>query len=184
MDIIVYTCMSGDYDDISNYLNIDPCDKFVTHRMKAKLPKILPHKVLPEHDYSIWVDSNVTLKKTPEQLLEYFEYPDVGVFRHPVRKTINDEIDICNKWQLDNEKNLLYHMDKEGKLAWCGIIIRKNTHFVHAACEGWWAEICAGSSRDQISFPYTLGKLATYKGFLGDETQFFTYIDHKGRRNQ
>ena len=176
--------MSGGYDDISNYLNIAPCDKFVTHRMKAKLPKILPHKVLPEHDYSIWVDSNVTLQKSAIELLEYFEYPDVGVFRHPVRKTINDEIEICGKWKLDDEKNLFYHKDKEGKLAWCGIIIRKNIPSVHLACEQWWAEICAGSSRDQISFPYTLGKLATYKGFSGDESQFFISTNHKGRRNQ
>lgn len=28
--------------------------------------------------------------------------------------------------------------------------------------EQWWSEICRGSFRDQLSFPYTLGKVSKY----------------------
>ena len=47
-------------------------------------------------------------------------------------------------------------------LAACGIVVRKNTETVNRLNEKWWAEICRGSSRDQLSFPYTLGTISKY----------------------
>ena len=57
----------------------------------------------------------------------------------------------------------------------------KNCQEVNDLNERWWQEIIKGSSRDQLSLPYTLGKIATYKN-LGSGSQgesiFFYKRDH------
>jgi len=157
--IITYSSISGDYDNPINdgRIYINPSEKFSTHRLNAKLPKILPHKFLPKHNYSIWIDSNISLKVEPIDLLEIFDYPLCGVFYHPNRSNIDEEITACEN--LDTVHNLNYHKNKEGLLSMCGIIIRQNTPKVNELNEKWLIEILMGSSRDQLSFPYTLGTI-------------------------
>jgi hypothetical protein len=165
MKILLYSCVSGEYDNkIPDRLYVKPCDRFNTHRMNAKFPKILPHKIkeLENADYTIWADSNLVFKIDPLTLVKYFDYPKVGIFSH-IRSNINEEIDTCKIFKLDSPDRLDYHKNKNGKLACCFLIIRKNCEETNLLNERWWAEICAGSSRDQVSFPYTLGQIATYK---------------------
>lgn len=178
--IIVYSSVSGDYDEKieDGRIYIEPSDKFITHRMNAKIPKILPHKFLPPHEYSIWVDSNIHLKVEPQKLIDLFENPLCGVFVHPYRTTINEEINACI--ELDSIKNLNYHKNKSGALAACGFIIRKNTEEVNILNEKWMTEILLGSSRDQLSFPYTLGSIAkmiSVKNFIDNE--YYKILPHK-----
>jgi hypothetical protein len=179
--IVKYSSVSGEYDDKidDGRLYIDPSDKFIMHRLNAKIPKILPHKILPSHEYSIWVDSNIHLKVEPQKLIEIFDYPLCGVFLHPYRKTINEEIEACKN--LDSEKNLIFHKDKPGLLGACGIIIRKNVEEVNVLNEKWMTEILLGSSRDQLSFPYTLGEISKkiqIKGSFTDN-EYFKIFKHK-----
>jgi hypothetical protein len=157
--LIVYSCVSGGYDQQKeDRWYCEPAKRLVSHRMKAKQPKILPHKYFPDHEFTIWADSNLELKMSGEEILDFFGHPDVGVFEHPLRKTINEEIKAT--WGMDAPENLEYHRDGEGRLGSCNLIIRRNTPEVNQLCEAWWAEICVGSSRDQLSFPYTLGTIA------------------------
>jgi Protein of unknown function (DUF616) len=179
--IIVYSSLSGDYDEKieDGRIYIEPSDKFIKHRMNAKIPKILPHKFLPPHEYSIWVDSNIHLKVEPQKIIEVFENPLCGVFAHPYRTTINEEIDACI--ELDSIKNLNYHKNKLGALAACGFIIRKNTEEVNVLNEKWMTEILLGSSRDQLSFPYTLGEISKKIQIKGSFTnnEYFKIFNHK-----
>jgi hypothetical protein len=125
------------------------------------MPKILPHKFdLPEHDYSIWIDGNTSLKVPPEEIVEFFEYPKCGVFKHPWNRSIREEVEDCLELKLDEPEKINYHKDKTGVLAHCCFIIRKNDPTVQEYCEKWWEEIMRGSSRDQLSFPYTLGLIS------------------------
>ena len=161
---ILYSCVSGGYDDKQpDRIYIDPSDIFKTHRMNAKVCKTLSHKFFPDADYTIWADSNLMFKINPESLVEYFNYPLVGVFAHNERETINQEIEACKKLKLDDTAKLDYHKNKSGRLCCCFLIIRKNCQEVNILNEEWWSELCCGSSRDQLSFPYTLGKIATIK---------------------
>jgi hypothetical protein len=185
--IITYSSISGDYDDKINdgRLYIPPSNKFVTHRLNAKVAKIIPHKFLQNHDYSIWIDSNIHLKVDPKKLIEIFDYPLCGVFLHPSRTTINEEIVACTN--LDSKENLDYHKNKPGILCACGVIIRKNTKEVNDLNEQWFNEIILGSSRDQLSFPYTLGtitKTIKLKNNFKDN-EYFKILPHKAKnRNQ
>lgn len=184
MKIKVYSCVSGDYDvKLTDRIYIEPCNRFTTHRMNAKFPKILSHKIkeLEDADYTIWADSNIRFKIDPLSLVEYFSCPKVGIFSH-TKNSINTEIEACKLYKLDDNDRINYHKDKGGKLACCFLIIRKNCEEVSRLNEQWWAEICAGSSRDQLSFPYTLGKIATYKTLPNNdynENHMWTRLPHK-----
>ena len=162
--IVVYSCVSGGYDphwDDREYC--EPSNRFTSHRLRAKVPKILPHLYFPDADWTIWVDSNLELKMTGEEILDYFGRASCGVHSHPERETINQEIAICTKRQLDYVDAMEYHRDGENRLAACNLIVRQNHEVINCLSEKWWAQICAGSSRDQLSFPYTLGRIAEYK---------------------
>lgn len=166
-DVTVYSCMSNGYERIrDDRIYIPPSDKFKKGVLNAKIPKILSHKYI-DTEWSIWVDGNINFKIDPLELLDIFEYKEVGVFRHPQRSQVNQEIDICKRVKLDTPERLEYHRDNPGTLGYCGIIVRKNTATVAKYNEKWWAEICRGSNRDQVSFPYTLGQIANYKDLKG-----------------
>lgn len=162
-EIIVYSCFTPGYDDPvqDGRIYVDPSDIFKSDRLNAKLPKIFPKRYLPEHEYSIWVDANIELSCSPEELINLLPVnKTVAVFKHPFRETIQQEIEACKN--LDSEENLLYHSKREGKLAACGIIIRKNHYNNRAFENAWFREILFGSCRDQLSFPYTLGIISHY----------------------
>lgn len=162
MNIIKYSCHVGNRDNPikDDRVYVKGSDKFKSDRMNAKVPKVLPHLYLGNHDYSIWIDANLELLVSNEDLISLLGDDECMVFKHPYRKTINEEIKACK--HLDSVENINYHANKEGVLAACGIIVRKNTEIVNSLNEKWWVEICAGSSRDQLSFPYTLGTIAKY----------------------
>ena len=50
----------------------DPC-------RSAKAFKILPHKFLPEYDYSVWIDGNFIVKKHPKDLIEKYDLYNINV---------------------------------------------------------------------------------------------------------
>lgn len=167
MKIVMYSCMSDGYDHVKNdgRIYLPPDRSQISPRMSIKPIKVIPYMYdIPKHDWSIWIDSNIHIgNKTPEDILKMFNYAECGVYIHPKRKTINEEIKACIDQKLDNPNNCKYHINKPGLLAACGIVIRKNTTRVQELCNLWWQEILNGSSRDQLSFPYTLGTIAEYR---------------------
>ncbi|WP_370631018.1 glycosyltransferase domain-containing protein [Synechococcus sp. MU1617] len=60
--------------------------------MNAKIPKILSHIYFPDAQWTIWCDSNIKLLITPEELIRFFDFPNIGVYSHFKRDSINDEI--------------------------------------------------------------------------------------------
>jgi hypothetical protein len=162
MNIIRYSCHVGDYDDPidDGRLYIGSNNKCSTDRLNSRMVKVLSHLFLPKHSYSIWIDSNVELLISPEQLIKMMDGYDCMVFKHPVRNTIDEEITAC--FNHDTKENKQYHKGKSGTLASTGVLVRKNTEEVNRLNEKWWAEICRGSYRDQLSFPYTLGTISKY----------------------
>ena len=168
-DFTAYCCMTGNYDNVQEdgRKYVDPCNRFKHNRLNAKVPKILSHKYT-DTKFSIWIDSNIVMKITYIELVQLFleANPDfeVGVFDHPARTKVEEEIATCTRHKLDEQVRLDYHKGRDSgeRLAYCGIIVRRNTDLVAQYNEKWWGEISRGSSRDQLSFPYTLGKIATY----------------------
>ena len=145
------------------------------HSRTSRLPKILPHLVLPaDCDYSIWLDGNLRLLKPASEIINTeMRFDDWAAHRHPARGCIYEEAELLQRlkkespdeWpnmdarELDAEIERYRAMgfpEKLNTLSANGIIIRKHTPAVAMLCERWWKLFAAGCGRDQLSFPVAL----------------------------
>ena len=122
--IVVYTCITGGYDNLikpsfitpgvdyvcftdnkdlkSNIWKIRPIPDELLGYSKVKQQravKILPHRYLSEYDVSIWIDANVDTKSDLKKYLDTLDFTKYSVFipEHPARKCIYKEKDECVK---------------------------------------------------------------------------------------
>jgi hypothetical protein len=193
--IIVYTVNVGGYESVKEPLAIDPTveyllftdDKTLTSehwkviqierkladpRRTSRLPKILAHKYLPDHDISVYIDSSLEIK-TPDvrkMVAECLGSSDISLYRHYKRDCVYDEIkfvmnstdrivsdkDICIK-ALKKYEDINY--PKNNGLFENAFIIRRNSEKIRKLNETWWSEYDAGAERDQFVFMYALNKI-------------------------
>lgn len=141
----------------------------------SRLPKILPHLVLPaDCDYSIWLDGNFRLLKPASEIINTeMRFDDWAAHRHPARGCVYEEAELLVKlkrehpdeWpnmdaaELDAEIARYRGTgmpEKLNTLTANGIIIRRHTPGVAALNEAWWNLFAAGCGRDQLSFTVAL----------------------------
>lgn len=160
-----------------------PYDRFKSDRRNSRVPKIIPHQFV-DSKYSLWIDGNLKLLRTPENLVDVFlKDHDMAVFRHPTRDCIYDEAMECAKRGLDDVETIIeqartYEIAGYAKhrgQAECGFILRRHTPKVEQFNNAWWAEYCRHSVRDQISFMYALDKVGLRCNFI--DIQFQTIFD-------
>lgn len=186
---MIYTAVSGGRDNIRTDIKcFTDYDRFNTGRMNAKIYKVLSH-LFVDGLWSVWIDANLFLKVSEKELIELAGDSDMAVFKNPYRKNIFDEGMECIRLGLDDEETIseqLLRYKNEGfdingsGLGACFLIIRKNTPEINRLNEKWWAEICRGSSRDQISFPYVYGDKVKYLDDINPfDNQYFKRIGHK-----
>lgn len=159
-------------------------DLFKHSRRNSKIYKVLPHMFLSNHTWSVWVDANIRLNISPGELVSIAK-KDVLVFRHPDRNCLYEEAQVCIDAGLDDKQTILEQTQRyrnerfplEAGLAICGVLVRKNTEKVRRLNELWWTEICCGSHRDQISFPYVFRDVQYIEGVnCYEPNQYFTRI--------
>lgn len=156
-DFVAFT----DFEQASETWKIKKCpDLFTDARRNSRLPKILSHLYV-DTEYSIYIDGNIRLLKTPQELIEtYLKDYDLAIFKHPIRDCIYDEAIICAKKGLDDPEKIIeqaktYEDDGYARhkgLCECGIIIRRHTPKVKELNECWFSHYTRYSRRDQISF--------------------------------
>jgi len=131
-------------------------------RRTARHYKALPHRYMPDADVWIWLDGNVTLGVSPDAAVERWLNGDLATFDHWERNCLYDEAAFCAKIGKDDAGTLTQQMRRYGLagmprrwgLAATRVVIRRNTPAMVALNEAWWAEIEAGSVRDQVSLPF------------------------------
>lgn len=145
-------------------------DNNLPPRLKAKYPKILPHKYLPEqYKTSVWVDGSYEIVGGINWIYKPYESADLAVAIHPSNRTdIYHEAEEIMKYGLDSYDSVYsvtQRYREEGfegtyrrHIYSCGVLIRKHTPQINALMEKWMDEINNGSIRDQLSFPYVLWK--------------------------
>lgn len=142
-------------------------DRFKSDRRNSRIYKMLPH-LFTTARYSIWIDANLALRITPEELVDrYLQEHDIAMFKHPVRDCLYDEAMVCAKKGLDDPEVIIeqvktYEENGYGKhkgLPECNVIVRRHTDKVREFNEAWWAEYCRYSVRDQISCMYAVDKV-------------------------
>jgi len=150
-------------------------DEKYADRRHAKLPKILPDLVLPNHDFSVWVDANIELTTDPLDLCRRLLRDDmeIAVFPHRERKCPHAELLMIRINKNDFRRNLDL-MKREyrnrGVVRDAGLyelpfILRRHGERSIRFGLCWWELICRISSRDQLSFP-----IATQRTGIGIET--------------
>jgi Protein of unknown function (DUF616) len=144
----------------------DSYDKFRDSRRNSRIQKIMPHKFM-KCDYSIYMDGNMKLLISPEELIKrYMTGYDIAFFKHGSRDCIYDEAMAVSKLGLDDPELIIeqakYYEDNEFPkhkgLLQGGFIIRRHNSRVEAFNEAWWADYCRFSRRDQLSLMPAIDK--------------------------
>jgi hypothetical protein len=139
------------------------------------VPKCTPHLLLPDAEYSIYLDGAITISIAPDYLIEsVLGDADLAMFRHPTCLSIHEEYHRYYA-NLDNipedvvsEYNRLRHVVRQDGIHYCaGVIIRRHSPTVDAFGELWLHEHANGSTNDQFSLSYALDR---YRNDLKVET--------------
>ena len=123
----------------------------------SRLPKILPHLVLPSDcDYSIWLDGNFRLLKPASEIVnQEMRFDDWTVHRHPARGCMYEEAALLVKlkrerpdeWPSMNAAELDAEIARYKQMCFpaglCtltanGLIVRRHTPAVAILNEMWW----------------------------------------------
>jgi hypothetical protein len=194
---VIYTCITGNYDDLiqHNCINLNwdyICftdnkkllnDKKIGYwkikpiifdeldnQRNSRWHKLFPHKLFPNHKYSIWIDASLNIldnyifEKT-DKLIENKEIISQPI--HQVRDCIYDEADEVIKAKLDNKEIVRKQIKimkknnypKHNGLKENTLIFRKhNDKKCIKIMEEWWGWLINYSRRDQLSFNYVAWK--------------------------
>jgi hypothetical protein len=200
MRIIVYTAIFGEYErTVKSPQIISPQVQYLcftdsqpehdpskwTVRLKprdcddprrsARRWKCLPHKLLPRHDFSIWIDANLQLKVDAHALIAALGDNDLASFKHPARRSETEEAEfVAGSPELDFPVTVLSQNKRHREsgfpdtlgLLETAIVVRRRNRRVARFNELWWDEICRGSRRDQISVMYCLWRARLRFGCL------------------
>lgn len=138
----------------------------------ARVPKILPHLMLPDDaEYSIYHDGNLQLKTQPGQIIvDLLTEHDWAAHRHPCRTCVYQEADVIlthssmEGWRAQDPNRVprilseVQRYRADGYPEHCGLwangmIARRHTPAVAQLNERWWSLYSRGGERDQLSFP-------------------------------
>lgn len=221
MDNICYTVISGPYDKlktpttiskgwryicftdqniVSNIWEIHPIPGELNYLSQVKRQRCLktqPHRFLPEHEWSVYVDANITIRVGMWKLVrDICKREDFSATKHPERDCIYVERGKCLALKKDDgveSEEQIKRYQKEGfpthfGLNETGLLVRHNVDWVKTLDDMWWNEIEKGSHRDQLSFNYCLWKggfmVNNLDKMLVRKSENFIYSVHKTSVNK
>jgi hypothetical protein len=142
-------------------------------RLSSKVPKFRPD-LFVSHQSSVWMDASLRdpkkwLAKASTQLLENF---DIGLFRHPDRSTVAEEVGLSLSLFKYHKMPLMAQLQRytdsgfrdEGGLWACGVIARNHNDLNRRLGDRWLIENICWSTQDQISLPFLLEQLNIVPG--------------------
>jgi len=178
---ILYTCITNGYDALADYLvpqgwraicftdmqiesrtwevvEIEPREKIFREI------KICPHRFLPHHEQSVWIDGNITPLVNLDEFVK--EKNGYWLMEHPERMCIYKEaVAVLNKkkdsWEVvaaQMQQYFKYGYPFLNGLSATGVMVRDNTQEHQEFGEQWWREVRDHSVRDQLSFNYVAWK--------------------------
>lgn len=142
-------------------------DKSMTPRLQARIVKTHMWEFVPGYNYYLWVDSSCRLRDEG-WFVDKLGDADTAVFKHPHRKTVQEEADYLKKrleigcpyitprYQNEDIDGQLAMVDPEAELYASTAFICRNSPKVRAAMRDWWYHISRYHSIDQLSLPHVL----------------------------
>jgi len=136
--IVVYTAISGDYDDLkipkfisqncdyvcftdndkidSDFWTILPFpDSSLDKVRKCRLVKILPHKFFSAYRISVWLDGNIEIMGDVNEIIKEYliiQKNKIVSFKHPMRNCIYEEGKMCIEQQRDKKSIIEEQLSK------------------------------------------------------------------------
>lgn len=222
---VIYTCLFGKIDNLLQPKVIDNSFDYICFSdymlpqsgiwqirqiadsgldviAQSRFPKLMPHKVLEDYDYSLYIDGNVQIKDK-----EFYDYVEQAIEQdvliaqvpHPTRDCIYQELEQCLNVRKVTPWQYIRHRQKYTKsglphhwgLYENNVILRKhNAPQVIRISEQWWEEYNLISNRDQLSLMLVYWR-EQYKPQLllgeGQNTRtskLIGCIEHSGGRNK
>lgn len=163
-------------------------------RRTARWHKVMAHEALYDYkpDYSLWLDGSHQLDADPWSLVDRYMQTNVALatFKHCQRDCVYEEAKACVALRKDDKEVIAAQMDryaKEGVKPHAGlfetsVFMRRCWTEVERFNALWWAEISAGSLRDQLSVNYAARKTGlAYNHIEGTryKSPHFTFYSHR-----
>lgn len=219
---VIFTSLTGGYDNLPQYVVMDPDFDYICFtndfqdgskhgiweirkipyetKDKTRLSryvKLNPHKVLPEYEFSLWIDSNILIINSgiftrikslveDDTLMASIIHPKHVSLYQDAKQCIVDGRDFA--WIIDKQiKHLKANNYPYGiGLYENNVIFRKhNDNLIIKISNMWWNEFVSYSKRDQLSLCYVLWKLNFTPSLLLPSTNntynsvFFCRVNHK-----
>jgi hypothetical protein len=180
----IYTAVCGGYDELpthppiegvefiafcdepveSDLWEVRPFENKLGHpRMAAKVAKVFPWLLLPEHEHTIWIDASheITTPDFAWRTISAINETGLALYQHPWRDCIYEEAEASLKLEKYQGLPIEAQVDSyraEGHpehfgLYACGTLARRDTPSLRSLMEAWWAEIDAWTYQDQLSLP-------------------------------
>lgn len=173
----------------------------MTPRLQAKIPKCFGWQMVPDYDYYLWIDGNLTL--TSRESLKYFydncQGYDIVVLKHPRRDTVRWEGGYLRRGLKEQSRYLVgryaneclaeqmaeIESDKDfvdDILVNGGVFMYRNTPEVHKMLKEWWYHISRYLIMDQCSFAYALRKSGLRINIRPITYNDCPYLAHRGHK--
>lgn len=174
-----------------------PQQLFRCPSLTSKWHKLHPHRVLPTHRLSLFMDASLRLLADPTVVLNS-EFSGFAAHRHRHRNCLFAEAEFCRsigvadpeelKSQLKDYASMITPQQRPTGLWETGVLIRndnRQTRFINSL---WWQHILRYSKRDQISLAYLnaryhslfpQGMITDLPGTFDDST-YFKLTSHGG----
>ncbi|MBM3560528.1 MAG: DUF616 domain-containing protein [Alphaproteobacteria bacterium] len=130
----------------------------------SRRPKCLPHRYLPEHEWSLYVDGRARFVVDPVRILDACAgRGDLVAFRHHRRASAHDEAEEVIRRGYDDERRVREQMDAyraagfpddAGLFAGTMLLRRHHAPEVAAFGDAWYEHVLRYSRRDQLSFGF------------------------------
>ena len=128
--ICVYTCITGDYDNLQELQEIEKMDYYcftnnyniksntwkviyiedskLSNIQLARKIKILGHPIVNEYDIAVWIDGSIRFDRSIiEFITEYLREEDVfSAFKHSSRNNIKEECYECIRMRKETKNNI------------------------------------------------------------------------------
>lgn len=133
----------------------------------TRYPKLNPHLVLPEYEYSLWVDANARITEKMCRRADELIGSNVvcAMIKHPIRSCVYQEARYLIHYSIGESDRInaqaryleAHHFPPNAGLYTCSIILRRHHDLqVVGFSEAWWCHYVSFSSRDQMGVSYAL----------------------------
>lgn len=216
--LLIYTCVFGGYDQVFPPVRPEPGVDYILltddpsltvegwrsqlvdpHGLRGnRRYKMIGHRGLGAHDASIYVDGNIRILGSCREFASNFlgTGAALGVYRHPLRTTVQEEIDACERAGKVEDAGSMHReleeyradgFDDDVALIESGVIIKSHAHpALEPAMDLWWSLFERHRTRDQISLPYVLWKSGLPCHYIKESYKlpnpWFGFYPHAGAR--